>query len=150
MAKVPVIERLFELPSIVTHVSRVSFPTGTYFIGVWSMLMIKAGGMWCFSTMDTISCRNKNSISLRAPSGMSTLDDVFLLFTKFILSISFLPNARSPRQLDQQHKGTCSSKLWQWHLLLWCLSLLLFSRVKKVLPHHFIWFPPKVWSACFS
>ena len=45
-----------------------------------------------FSTKDTISCRNKNSISLQAPSGMSTFENVESavsqnLSSKIVLSV---------------------------------------------------------------
>ena len=94
IANVPVIERLSELPSMVTEVSplgaRVSLPTGTYFNGAWSMFKMISGGILCFSTLVTISCKNKNSISLRALSGMSAFEDIFHLFTKFILANKLL------------------------------------------------------------
>ena len=91
---VPVIERVSELRSMVTEVSslgaRCSLPTGTYFSGVWSVFKMSSGGMLCFSILVTISCKNKSSISLRALSGMSTYEDVFLLFTNFILANKLL------------------------------------------------------------
>ena len=68
IANVPVIERLSELPSMVTEVSplgaRVSLPTGTYFNGVWSMFKMSSGGVLCFSTLVTILCNNNFQIFL--------------------------------------------------------------------------------------
>ena len=94
IANVPVIERLSELPSMMTEVSplgsRVLLPTRTYFNGVWSMFKMSSGRMLCFSTLVTISCKNENSISLQALYGMSTFEGVFLLFTKFILASKLL------------------------------------------------------------
>ena len=59
IANVSVVERLSALPSMVTDCSplaaRIPFPTGTYFNGVRSILMIKAYAMLYFSTFDTMS-----------------------------------------------------------------------------------------------
>ena len=105
IANVPVIERLSELPSMVTEVSplgaRVSLPTGTYFNGVWSMFKMSSGGMLCFSTLVTISCKNKNSISLQSSSWQ----------------ISFWPSERNSHQYHLLHKGT--HWLEHWRLRLW-------------------------------
>ena len=76
MTNVPVIDRLPTLPSNVMERSplalKASFPNGKYFMGVRSIMMIKAHGISYFSTLNIISCKNRNSISLRATSGMPT------------------------------------------------------------------------------
>ena len=89
IANVPVIDCLSALLLIVTEclpsVARVSLPAGMYLSGIWLILMIKTNGLSYFSTLDVMSWRNTNSIFLRVSPAMSTFDEVFLRFTKFIL-----------------------------------------------------------------
>ena len=77
---------LSDLPLITTALefffARVDRLTGTYFVGVCSMLMIKESGMLCLSTLDTISWVNSSCASLKAPSGISNLTVAPLLRTK--------------------------------------------------------------------
>ena len=84
--KVAVMLFLSELPLIVTALefffARDDRLTGTYCVGVWSMLMIKECGMLYLSTLDTISWVNSSCASLKAPSGISNLAVVPLLRTK--------------------------------------------------------------------
>ena len=84
--KVAVMLLLSELPLIATALefffARVDRLTGTYFVGVWSMLMIKESEMLYLSTLDTISLVNSSRSSLKAPPGISNLAIVPLLRTK--------------------------------------------------------------------
>ena len=72
--------------------------TCTYFDGVWSKLMVKEGGIWCFSTLLTIWCRNFSSFSFWGPTGIFTLPVVFIWWTKLRQRIRLwskdLPNSR--------------------------------------------------------
>ena len=68
----------------------------------------------------TILCKNKNSISLRALSGMSTFEDVFLLFTKFILA---------NKLLAQREEFTSISPATQGYLLIRALVVAVASVV---------------------
>ena len=44
--------------------------------------MVKEGGIWCFSTLLTIWCKNFRSASFWAPTGIFTLPVVFIRWTK--------------------------------------------------------------------
>ena len=84
--KVAVMLLLSELPWILTVLefffARVDLLTGTYFVRVWSMLMINESRMLHLSTLDTISWVNSNFASLKVPSGFSNLTVVPLLRMK--------------------------------------------------------------------
>ena len=84
--KVAAMLLLSELPLVATafefFFDRIERLTGTYFVGVWSMLMIKESGMLHLSNLDMISWMNSSCASLKAPSGISNLAVVPLLRTK--------------------------------------------------------------------
>ena len=117
-----VIKRLFALHSVFTECSPlpviVSLPTGTYFNDVWSIFITKADGLSYFSIFDTMSWRYRNSISVRAPSRMSTFDNVFLCLTKFILENRLFAQRKESRSTSQTTQGYYSSELWLLHFLL--------------------------------
>ena len=75
--KVAVMLLLSEPPLILTVLefffARADLLTGTYFVSVWSMLMIKESGMLYLSTLDTISWVNRSFASIKVPSGFSNL-----------------------------------------------------------------------------
>ena len=86
MLNFPVMHRLSLPPFIVTDVVlfsfRVKLLVGTYFSGVWSMLMVIEPGILCFSIVVIISWWSSNSISRLAPSGILTLGDIFIRRTQ--------------------------------------------------------------------
>ena len=120
IANVLVIERLSELPSMVTEVSplgvRVSLPTGTYFNGAWLMFKMSSGGMLRFSTLVTISYKNKNSISLRVYLGCLLLKMSFFSSQNSSWQINFRPSERNWHQYHLLHKGTYWLEPWQLRL----------------------------------
>ena len=116
--KVAVMLLLSELPLIATALefffARVDRLTGTYFVSVWSMLMIKESGMLYLSTLDTISWVNSSCASLKAPSGISNLAVVPLLRTKPIRRNKLCAQEDDSRSICPTYPGlfssTCSNR----------------------------------------
>ena len=121
IANVPVIQRLSELPPILTLFAQlkviVSLASGTYFNSIWSRFSIIDNRILCLSTLSTISWNNKYWISFLEESGMFTANEVFRLFLKPIFRNMLWVQKEEHTLTSLTSQGWWSRGLMLWHLV---------------------------------
>ena len=122
IANVPVIQRLSELPPILTTFFAqlkviVSLVSGTYFNSIWPRFSINDNRILCLSTLSTISWNNKYWISFLAESGMFTANEAFRLFLKPILRNKLWVQKEKHTLTSLTSQGWWSRGLVLWYLV---------------------------------